>query len=182
MPRNKVGMTLIEDRKKRKVTFKNRSDGLIEKARQLTILTGCDALCICYEARRDQASRGAATKTWPADHEKVQNMIQRYRGMPADRSRQVLTPLTFNEEELNKEQRKVVRVQQCGPGELGPWDTSSDGELKVPAAVGAVDRKKYPRVNCTNQSISHWSLRFPPSVILLQPSYRILLQKPNICT
>ncbi|KAK3140393.1 hypothetical protein QOZ80_5AG0400280 [Eleusine coracana subsp. coracana] len=125
MPRKKVEMKLIEDLRKRKMTFKNRSDGLIKKTEEISILCGCDALCICYDPTAASSSSGGA-KTWPADPEKVQKLIRRYRDVPADRFRQVLTPLTFNEEELKKEQTKVIKVQQCGAGKLGLWDSSFD--------------------------------------------------------
>ncbi|KAK3137186.1 hypothetical protein QOZ80_5BG0448920 [Eleusine coracana subsp. coracana] len=131
MPRKKVEMKLIEDLSKRKMTFKNRSDGLIKKTEEISILCGCDALCICYDptaasSSSSSSSSGGGAKTWPADPEKVQKLIRRYRDVPADRFRQVLTPLTFNEEELKKEQTKVIKVQQCGAGKLGLWDSSFD--------------------------------------------------------
>ncbi|CAL4912608.1 unnamed protein product [Urochloa decumbens] len=117
MPRGKLEMKLIENPKKRRATYKNRRDGLIHKASQLTTLCGVEALLVCYDPGQD----GAAA-TWPADREDVIRLIDKYRETPADKVRHSFTANTYYQEELAKQQRKLLKMQQCGPDALSLQD------------------------------------------------------------
>ncbi|CAN6338061.1 unnamed protein product [Urochloa humidicola] len=128
MPRGKLEMKLIENPKKRRATYKNRRDGLIQKASQLTTLCGVEALLVCYDpnpAGSGQDGAGAApaaATTWPADREDVTRLIEKYREMPADKIRHSFTAATYYQEELAKQQRKLLKIEQCGPDALSLQD------------------------------------------------------------
>ncbi|CAN6296503.1 unnamed protein product [Urochloa humidicola] len=126
MPRGKLEMKLIESPKKRRATYKNRRDGLIQKASQLTTLCGVEALLVCYDplpagSGKDGAAAAAAT-TWPADSEDVIRLIEKYRETPADKIRHSFTAATYYQEELAKHQRKLLKIEQCGPDALSLQD------------------------------------------------------------
>ncbi|CAL4892741.1 unnamed protein product [Urochloa decumbens] len=133
MPRGKLEMKLIENPKKRRATYKNRRDGLIQKASQLTTLCGVDALLVCYDdpkpAGSGQDSSGAVSTvatTWPADREDVIRLIERYRETPADKIRHSFTASTYYQEELAKQQHKLLKMEQCGPDALSLQDCRLD--------------------------------------------------------
>ncbi|CAL4907257.1 unnamed protein product [Urochloa decumbens] len=132
MPRGKLEMKLIENPKKRRATYKNRRDGLIQKASQLTTLCGVEALLVCYQPKpagagsgQDGAGAGAASAvatTWPADREDAIRLIERYRETPEDKIRHSFTATTYYQEELAKQQRKLLKIEQCGPDALSLQD------------------------------------------------------------
>ncbi|CAN6302270.1 unnamed protein product [Urochloa humidicola] len=127
MPRGKLEMKLIESPKKRRATYKNRRDGLIQKASQLTTLCGVEALLVCYDpmpagSGQDRAAASAAATTWPADREDVIRLIKKYRETPADKIRHSFTAATYYQEELAKHQRKLLKIEQCGPDALSLQD------------------------------------------------------------
>ncbi|CAL4937669.1 unnamed protein product [Urochloa decumbens] len=122
MPRGKLEMKLIENPKKRRATYKNRRDGLIHKASQLTTLCGVEALLVCYDPEQKDGAASAASATWPADREDVIRLIDRYRETPADKMRHSYTAATYYQEELAKQQRKLLKMEQCGPDALSLQD------------------------------------------------------------
>ncbi|KAG2587645.1 hypothetical protein PVAP13_5NG294400 [Panicum virgatum] len=126
MPRGKLGMKLIENPKKRRAAYKNRRDGLVQKTSQLATLCGVDALLICFDPARPagagQDGGGGAVTTWPADREDVLKLIRRYRETPADKVRHSFTAAAYHQEELAKQQRKLLKIEQCGPDALSLED------------------------------------------------------------
>ncbi|KAL6624744.1 hypothetical protein ACP70R_032065 [Stipagrostis hirtigluma subsp. patula] len=134
MPRGKLAMELIQNPKKRKATSKNRRDGLLQKISQLETLCGVDGFLVCYgplggAAAGQQAHDGGAeaVTTWPPDRQAVLDRIARFRATPADKLQHVVDVPTFLHDELAKQQRKRLRVAQCGAGErLDCWHRSLD--------------------------------------------------------
>lgn len=130
MPRGKLGMKLIENPKKRRATYKNRRDGLVQKTSQLATLCGVDALLVCFDPKpaasgQDGGAGGGgaeAATTWPADREDVLKLIERYRETPADKIRHSFNAVTYYQEELAKQQRKLLKIEQCGPDLLSLQD------------------------------------------------------------
>uniref|UniRef100_J3MJ70 MADS-box domain-containing protein n=1 Tax=Oryza brachyantha TaxID=4533 RepID=J3MJ70_ORYBR len=59
MPRTKLVLELIENEKKRKATYKNRRDGLVQKVSQFSTLCGVDAFLVCF------GPGGEVVTTWP---------------------------------------------------------------------------------------------------------------------
>ncbi|CAN6347380.1 unnamed protein product [Urochloa humidicola] len=91
-------------------------------------LCGVEALLVCYDplpadSGQDGASVAtAAATTWPADREDVIRLIQKYRETPADTIRHSFTAATYYQEELAKQQRKLLKIEQCGPDALNLQD------------------------------------------------------------
>ncbi|RLM99603.1 hypothetical protein C2845_PM06G26420 [Panicum miliaceum] len=127
MPRGKLGMKLIENPKKRRATYKNRRDGLVQKTSQLATLCGVEALLICFDPKpagsgQDGGGSAYAVTTWPADREDVLELIKKYRETPADKIRHSFTAAAYYQEELAKQQRKLLKIEQCGPDMLSLQD------------------------------------------------------------
>ncbi|RCV43133.1 hypothetical protein SETIT_9G270800v2 [Setaria italica] len=128
MPRGKLGMKLIENPKKRRATYKNRRDGLVQKTSQLATLCGVEALLVCFDPKpagsgQDGGGGGAAAATtWPANREDVLKLIEKYRETPADKIRHSFNAATYYQEELAKQQRKLLKIEQCGPDMLSLQD------------------------------------------------------------
>ncbi|KAF8666278.1 hypothetical protein HU200_053702 [Digitaria exilis] len=127
MPRGKLGMKLIVNPKKRRATFKNRRDGLVQKISQLATLCGVDALLVCFDPKnagpgQDGGGGAAAVTTLPADREEALKLINMYRETPGDKIKHNFTAATYYEEELAKQQRKLLKIEQCGPDMLSLQD------------------------------------------------------------
>ncbi|KAG8078799.1 hypothetical protein GUJ93_ZPchr0007g4582 [Zizania palustris] len=114
MPRTKLVLKLIESEKKRKATYKNRRDGLVQKVSQFATLCGVDAFLICL----GPAAAGGEVRTWPPDHRAVLDLIARLRALPPEKIRQVQNTLALLREDLAKQQRALIKVRQCGADEL----------------------------------------------------------------
>ncbi|KAJ1254672.1 hypothetical protein BS78_K001900 [Paspalum vaginatum] len=124
MPRGKLGMKLIESPKKRRATYKNRRAGLLQKAEQLATLCGIDVLLVCFDPH-DAAA--AAVTTWPADRDAALRLVRRYRETPPDKIKHDLSAATYYQEELAKQQRKLVKTERRGPPTLAPEDARLAG-------------------------------------------------------
>ncbi|KAG8054291.1 hypothetical protein GUJ93_ZPchr0001g32609 [Zizania palustris] len=123
MPRTKLVLKLIESEKKRKATYKNRRDGLVQKVSQFATLCGVDAFVICL----GPAAAGGEVTTWPPDRRAVLELIARLRALPPEKIRQVQNTPTLLREDLAKQQRALLKVRQCGADEvLAPWDCRFD--------------------------------------------------------
>ncbi|KAG2596403.1 hypothetical protein PVAP13_5KG183900 [Panicum virgatum] len=124
MPRGKLGMQLIENPKKRRAAYKNRRDGLVQKTSQLATLCGVEALLVCFDPKPAGGAGhdGGAVTTWPGDREDVLGLIRRYRDTPADKIRHSFTAAAYYQEELAKQQQKLLKIEQCGPDALGLED------------------------------------------------------------
>lgn len=122
MPRGKLGMKLIENPKKRRETYKNRRDGLVKKASQLSTLCGIDVLLVCFDPGQDGRGAAAAVMTWPADRDAALDLVKRYRETPADKIKHDLSAATYYQEELAKQQRKLLRVERRGSSKLAAED------------------------------------------------------------
>ncbi|KAL5228183.1 hypothetical protein ABZP36_016448 [Zizania latifolia] len=123
MPRTKLVLKLIESEKKRKATYKNRRDGLVQKVSQFATLCGVDAFVICL----GPAAAGGEVTTWPPDRRAVLELIARLRALPPEKIRQVQNTPTLLREDLAKQQRALLKVRQCGADDvLAPWDCRFD--------------------------------------------------------
>uniref|UniRef100_A0A0E0FX92 MADS-box domain-containing protein n=1 Tax=Oryza nivara TaxID=4536 RepID=A0A0E0FX92_ORYNI len=129
MPRTKLVLKLIENEKKRKATFKNRRDGLKQKVSQFATLCGVEALLICVAP----AVAGGEVTTWPPDRAAVLDLIARLRATPPEKIRQLHNTQSLLRDDLDKQQRLLLKVQKCGADDvLTPWhcslyDLSLDG-------------------------------------------------------
>ncbi|KAL5220404.1 hypothetical protein ABZP36_025117 [Zizania latifolia] len=123
MPRTKLVLKLIESEKKRKATYKNRRDGLVQKVSQFATLCGVDAFLICL----GPAAAGGEVRTWPPDPRAVLDLVARLRALPPEKIRQVQNTPALLREDLAKQQRALIKVRQCGADELfTPWDCRFD--------------------------------------------------------
>jgi hypothetical protein len=123
MPRRKISMGLIPNRRLRVNTFAKRQDGLKKKARELAALCACDGT--------------GAADVWESDAGVV---LDAYRHLPSE-ERAKHTHVAYAEAELYKAETKLVRVRQEGPPALAPCDAGlyelSLGEAQ--RVLGAVD-------------------------------------------
>jgi hypothetical protein len=127
MPRRKISMRLIPNRRLRASTFAKRKEGLKKKADELSKLCGVRVALVC--------GAGAAD-VWESEA----GVIDAYRGVPPE-ERAKHTHAAYAEVELRKAEGKLVRVRQDGPPALAPCDAAVyaltlDGAQRL---LGAVD-------------------------------------------
>ncbi|KAI5002971.1 hypothetical protein ZWY2020_027621 [Hordeum vulgare] len=107
MPRGKTPTGLIENERKRGLSFKNRRRGLLDKADQLAVLCGVPVAVICADPR------GGA----PTVAESEEGVLARYRALPGVR-RVGHAHRGYLEGLLVKERTKLARVRHGGPDAL----------------------------------------------------------------
>ncbi|KAK3156996.1 hypothetical protein QOZ80_2AG0114840 [Eleusine coracana subsp. coracana] len=113
MPRRKVSMGLIPNRRVRANTFGKRKQGLKKKASELSTLCGVRVALVCADGS------GAAVDVW----ESAPGVLDAYREVPPE-ERAKHTHRAYAEAELRKAEAKLVRVRQEGPPALAPWDAA----------------------------------------------------------
>jgi hypothetical protein len=121
MPRRKISMGLIPNRRLRVNTFAKRQDGLKKKARELATLCGLRGRGGCVGVRRGRRPR-------------------RVPHLPSE-ERAKHTHVAYAEAELCRAETKLVRVRLEGPPALAPCDAGVY-ELELGEAqrvLGAVD-------------------------------------------
>ncbi|KAF7032266.1 hypothetical protein CFC21_043460 [Triticum aestivum] len=130
MPRGKTPTGLIENERRRGLSFKNRRRGLLDKADQLAVLCGVPVAVVCADPRGGE----------PTVVESEEGVLARYRALPAVR-RVGHAHRGYLEGLLVKERTKLARVRQGGPdalaaphAELGRMTLDELREL-----LGAVD-------------------------------------------
>ncbi|CAM0949666.1 unnamed protein product [Alopecurus aequalis] len=124
MPRRKLMVKYIVDAKKRELTYKKRLQSLVKKISQLSALCGVDILFT--DLKRGTAGAGGVT-TWPPDRGAVNKLVARFREMPPEMIRENLNIGTYLQGELDKEERKLVKVRQCTlDNVLTLWDPRLD--------------------------------------------------------
>jgi hypothetical protein len=129
MPRRKISVGLIPNRRLRVNTFAKRKDGLKKKARELATLCGVRVALVC-------ACAGAAD-VWESDAGVV---LDAYRHQPSE-ERAKHTHVAYAEAELCRAETKLVRVRLEGPPALASCDAGVY-ELELGEAqrvLGAVD-------------------------------------------
>jgi hypothetical protein len=129
MPRRKISMRLIPNRRLRANTFAKRKEGLKKKADELSKLCGVRVALVCG------AGAGAAD-VWESEA----GVIDAYRDVPPE-ERAKHTHAAYAEVELRKAEGKLVRVRQDGAPALAPCDAAVyaltlDGAQRL---LGAVD-------------------------------------------
>ncbi|KAF0916399.1 hypothetical protein E2562_007500 [Oryza meyeriana var. granulata] len=105
MPRRKLVLKLIDNEKKRKATYKNRREGLVQKVSQFATLCDVDAFLICV----GPAAVGGEVTTWPPDSSFVLELIERLRALPPEKIRQVHNSHSLLREDLDKQQRALLK-------------------------------------------------------------------------
>lgn len=116
MPRRKVSMGLIPNRRLRANTFAKRKAGLKKKAEELSTLCGVRIALVCAPGD------GAVADVW----ESAAGVIDAYRELPAE-ERARHTHVAYAEVELRKAEGKRARVGQDGPPALALWDAKIFG-------------------------------------------------------
>ncbi|KAK3153159.1 hypothetical protein QOZ80_2BG0168620 [Eleusine coracana subsp. coracana] len=117
MPRRKVTMGLIPNRRVRANTFGKRKQGLKKKASELSTLCGVRVALVCADG--SGSGSGAAADVW----ESAPGVLDAYREVPPE-ERAKHTHRAYAEAELRKAEAKLVRVRQEGPPALAPWDAA----------------------------------------------------------
>ncbi|EYU33267.1 hypothetical protein MIMGU_mgv1a023978mg, partial [Erythranthe guttata] len=74
MGRGKLKLELMRNEKSRRLSFKKRKDGLINKLHQLTTLCDVTACMIIF----DDNSNYQEPDIWPRDPEKVRRIVESY--------------------------------------------------------------------------------------------------------
>ncbi|KAL7082352.1 hypothetical protein ACP275_14G093400 [Erythranthe tilingii] len=87
MGRGKLKLELMRNEKSRRLTFKKRKHGLINKLHQLTTLCDVTACIIIFESPSD--SNYQEPDIWPRDPEKVRRIVESYEAKKNDSSKSV---------------------------------------------------------------------------------------------
>lgn len=109
MPRRKIPISFIGNRRTRALTFAKRKDGLMKKARELATLCDVPVAVVCA------GPDGGATVEWASEG----GIFDRYRALPAG-TRAAHTHVKYLGDQLGKEKAKLARQRQDGPDELAP--------------------------------------------------------------
>lgn len=104
MPRSGVKLRWIKHSNQRKNTFRKRSQGLLQKVEELTILCDVTAFVIIYNPDTNQLT------VWP-DHQMVEQMLERFRRLPDDeRTRKMVNQETYLMEKVAKLEEKLKKT------------------------------------------------------------------------
>uniref|UniRef100_A0A8I6X0C3 MADS-box domain-containing protein n=1 Tax=Hordeum vulgare subsp. vulgare TaxID=112509 RepID=A0A8I6X0C3_HORVV len=126
MPRTKQVMKLVENGKKRELTYKTRLGSLVRKVSQLSTLCGIDVFFVCVKP-----GGGGEITTWPEDRDALQELLTRFRETPPERIKENLDAARYLQGELAKGQRKLVKTRHCRLDEVLPeWDRHL-GDLSI---------------------------------------------------
>ncbi|KAK9664913.1 hypothetical protein RND81_14G076800 [Saponaria officinalis] len=107
MARKKVKLQFIESDTSRKITYKKRVKGLLNKTRELSILCDVDACAIVYSPY-DQAPR-----LWPTSEDEVRRILVEYnQKLDIDQSQRKLTQGDFLAQSTTKSEQKLRKLQR----------------------------------------------------------------------
>ncbi|GKB08487.1 transcription factor, MADS-box [Tanacetum coccineum] len=131
MGRVKVSMELINDSKKRKITFLRRKEGLIKKARELSTL--CDvnvSMIICSDHQE-------GPEIFPQDHVKLSDVINAYKRKRVSDPRKIkpYSLCDFFKDRKNKIEGELAKAKKSNleakyPTSLEFLDNSSEVQLR----------------------------------------------------
>ncbi|XBI94770.1 hypothetical protein VPH35_031351 [Triticum aestivum] len=122
MPRTKQVMKLLENGKKRELTYRTRLRSLVKKVSELSTLCGIDVFLLCVKPG------GGEVTSWPEDRDALRELVARFRGTPPERVKENLNAATYLQGELAKGQRKLVKARHCRLDDvLTHWDRHLDG-------------------------------------------------------
>ncbi|XP_010024527.2 MADS-box protein SVP-like [Eucalyptus grandis] len=105
MARKKVKLAYIENESARKSSLKKRRQGLLKKARELSILCGVETCAIVWSPDENEPA------TWPTSPVEVEDLLTRYLSIPEiERSRKMVNQETYLRERNHKltEQHKKL--------------------------------------------------------------------------
>jgi hypothetical protein len=127
MPRVKVAMGLIGNGRERERAFARRKDGLVKKAKELSILCDVGVAVVCA------GPGGGAPAVW----ESKDGVIRKYCTLPPEK-RAEHTHLSHANGELGKEKTKLARVRQGGPLALQQWSEALN-RMTPEELLGSID-------------------------------------------
>ncbi|XP_034601266.1 uncharacterized protein [Setaria viridis] len=135
MGRRRASTGLIPNRRARGDTLRQRRKGLRKMARELSVLCGVDVALVVAAAAADGGGGAGPADVW----ESREGVLARYRALaPEARARHVHR--AYLEGELGKEEAKLARVRQGGPGGLQGWeDRALDGVATAGEARGLLE-------------------------------------------
>ncbi|CAK9161228.1 unnamed protein product [Ilex paraguariensis] len=111
MGRGKLGMELIRSKKARLITFKKRKCGLMKKIDELSTLCGVEVSMIIYSAKEDASP--IELEIHPADPNKLQNLITKYKNQTNDDRRKRTVDLSnFFEDRKRQAENELVKLQK----------------------------------------------------------------------
>ncbi|KAG8054240.1 hypothetical protein GUJ93_ZPchr0001g29792 [Zizania palustris] len=116
MPRRKIAISLIGNRRARAATYAKRKDGLMKKARELATLCDIPVAVVCA------GPDGGAPEAWLSED----GVFDRYRALVAEK-KAGHTHQAYLWEQLGKEKARLAKLQQDGPNELAPPDAALNG-------------------------------------------------------
>uniref|UniRef100_A0A0D9V9F4 MADS-box domain-containing protein n=1 Tax=Leersia perrieri TaxID=77586 RepID=A0A0D9V9F4_9ORYZ len=136
MPRRRVPMTLIANRRTRAVTYTKRKEGLMKKARELATLCGVQVAVVCA------GPDGAAPDVWttPPKNDEDASVIDKYLALPVEK-RAKHTRVDYLRELLGNKKADLAKLQQEGPDELKPPKTVLDrmSQDELQQLLGSID-------------------------------------------
>uniref|UniRef100_A0A3B6B4W8 MADS-box domain-containing protein n=1 Tax=Triticum aestivum TaxID=4565 RepID=A0A3B6B4W8_WHEAT len=123
MPRTKQVMKLVDNGKKRDLTYRTRLGSLVKKVSELSTLCGIDVFLLCVKP----GPAGGEVTAWPEDRDALRELVPRFRGTPPERVKENLNAATYLQGELAKGQRKLVKARHCRLDDvLTQWDRHLD--------------------------------------------------------
>ncbi|KAJ7980934.1 MADS-box transcription factor [Quillaja saponaria] len=144
MGRGKLNMELIQNEKKRKVTYLKRSNGLMKKMYELTTLCDVKAFMILYGIRSD-GQPNTEPETWPQDPNDFKAVFDLYKSkMQSGAPTKDYKVSNFFENRKTKIEADTHKLQEESLSLLYPtWDNSLDilGEAQLRNFITILDTK-----------------------------------------
>ncbi|GAA0171767.1 hypothetical protein LIER_25727 [Lithospermum erythrorhizon] len=106
MTRGKILLQPLEDISARKVSFKKRSQGLLKKIEELSILCNVDVCAIMISPFDDDQT------FWPSSHLGIQKVMERFRDLPeSEQEKNMFDTIKYNREILHKLKEQCRRQE-----------------------------------------------------------------------
>lgn len=103
MPRRKLKYAFLENNKKRKIAYRNRSKGLVKATEELSVLCGIDCCIIIV----NNALGNNDSKHWPSAPDEMNRVIWKYENLPQDmKETNSFNQITFAKHLIEKVDRK----------------------------------------------------------------------------
>lgn len=114
MPRTKVKLAFIDTPAKRRATFRKRTNGVLNKVKELNSLCGVDTCMVIY----NQHEHGPEPQVWPSAPE-TNNVLNRFRMVPeSERKKNMVNAKEYCEQELNKIETKLEKMRKCNKNKM----------------------------------------------------------------
>ncbi|XP_027338390.1 agamous-like MADS-box protein AGL80 [Abrus precatorius] len=139
MGRARITLKRIPKERTRKLTFKQRSKGLMKKIAEFSTMCGAEACFIVYDGNGN-----VEPMTWPEDSRVVHSIIEKYENQKNERPPKTFNIEDFFENRKNMVEAEISRVQkEISKIKYPTWDKSYSklGEEQLKAFIAMLDAK-----------------------------------------